>query len=680
MKNAVFNPSDWVAASVEKVPAALSPTFGASPNLPAILALVGAVEAFAVDITPTYSEWLSIAFALVSELGEDGRSIFHRLSRFNPNYEARETDRQYSACLHDGSRQITIASLFHIAHLHGVQWRQAGGSGFAGGSPATGFAGIPPAQRYPGIPPTVIASEAQQSTPSPLCASPFAKGVAAGRGIPDPLPTFPHPQSSKLQFEETEDLRMSNRVKSHFLTTSETTNLSNRVKTDTFSQSVRHHLPDILKRIVADSVSDVDADLLILGSLTVFSACLPNVYGVYDRREVFSNLFLYVTARASAGKGRLSLCRHLAAPLHRELREQYRKSMEKFKRDQLQYSLNKKNGDAAEPQEPPFLTLFIPANSTATVVYQTLSQNNGVGLLFETEGDTLANAFNSDLGNYSDGFRKAFHHETISYLRKKDREYVEITKPKFSAILSGTPQQVFNLIPSAENGLFSRFIFYVMPTEIVWHDMFDAQETTADELFKEIGQDFYQFHKLLSAQPIRFTLTADQRQRFNTFFSDTQEEYAAMYGDDIIASVRRLGLILFRFAMILTVLRQMDDGAFPLPSGNEEGSRPENVLTCADADFATALAMVKVLLQHSATVFQSLPRHDFYKPRGHRSTNDRRQAYLAALPASFDRAAYLQAAASLDISEKTAERYISELCKAGLLSHPTKDNYQKQAL
>ena len=189
----------------------------------------------------------------------------------------------------------------------------------------------------------------------------------------------------------------------------------------TFSQAVRAQLPGILRRIVADAVSEVDADLLILGSLTVFSACIPNVYGVYDRREVFANLFLYVTASASSGKGRLSLCRHLAAPLHRELREQYRKSMEKYKQEQVQYVVNRKNGDMEEPKEPPFLTLFIPANSTATVVYQTLSQNDGVGLLFETEGDTLANAFNSDLGNYSDGFRKAFHHEAISYLRPSYR-------------------------------------------------------------------------------------------------------------------------------------------------------------------------------------------------------------------------------------------------------------------
>lgn len=620
MKKPAFNPDDWNSAPVEKVPAALSPSVAPSSNLSSILAVVGDVEASGIDITPTYSEWLAIAFALVAELGEDGRAIFHRLSHFNPEYDYNETDRQYSKCLKDGSREITIASLFHIAQAHGVDIGHK------------------------------------------------------------PMPT---PASSRIQVEEVEEdeeLRKAKPLKSTLLNSSNSLNQSTSAPIGTFSQSIRNQLPDILKRIVADAVSEVDADLLILGSLTVFSACLPNVYGVYDRREVFSNLFLYVTAQASAGKGRLSLCRHLAAPLHRELREQYRKSMEKYKQDQVQYVLNKKNGDAKEPEEPPFLTLFIPANSTATVVYQTLNQNNGVGLLFETEGDTLANAFNSDLGNYSDGFRKAFHHETISYLRKKDREYVEIQKPKFSAILSGTPEQVFNLIPSAENGLFSRFIFYVMPTEIVWHDMFDDSDgPTADELFEEIGRDFYSFHKLLTAQTVRFTLQPEQKQRFNAFFSQTQQEYAAIFGNDIIASVRRLGLILFRFAMILTVLRQMDDGTFPPPSGSDDGQRPEAVLTCADADFATALAMVKVLLQHTVTVFQALPRRAerrFRQDRRQR-TESHMQTFLAALPDSFDRPTYLKTAADLGINEKTAERYITDLCRSGQLDHPASGQYRK---
>lgn len=583
MKKAVFNPDEWNAAVVS------------SAKHTDVEALVCAVEATGIDITAAYSDWLAIGFALVSELGEEGRSLFHRLSRFYPGYDVAEADRQYTVCLRDGSREISIATLFHIAKTHGI----------------------------------VI------------------------------------PVSSRNRCEEVEEDEEN-----------EETGRSKPVKTDTFSQTVGGQLPDILKRIVADAVSPVDADLLILGSLTVFSACLPNVYGVYDRREVFSNLFLYVTASASAGKGRLSLCRHLAAPLHRELREQYRKSMERYKQEQLQYVMNKKKGEASEPEEPPFLTLFIPANSTATVVYQTLSQNNGVGLLFETEGDTLANAFNSDLGNYSDGFRKAFHHETISYLRKKDREYVEITKPKFSAILSGTPEQVFNLIPSAENGLFSRFIFYVMPTEIVWHDMFDASEgPTADELFKEIGRDFYQFHKLLGAQPIRFTLQQEQQRRFNAFFSKTQAEYAALFGNDIIASVRRLGLILFRFAMILTVLRQMDEGAFP--SALDDGK--EALLVCTDADFDTALAMVKVLLQHTVRVFQALPRRTerrFRQDRRQR-TESYMQTFLAALPDAFSRSGYLQTAADMGINEKTAERYIAELCRSGLLEHPASGQYVK---
>ena len=649
MKNEVFNPADWNSAPVEKVPAALSPSVAPSSNPPSkgvvadrginpsILAVVDAVEASGIDITPTYSEWLAIGFALVAELGEDGRAIFHRLSRFNPEYDYNEADRQYSHCLSDGSREITIASLFHIAQTHGVCWD-----------------------------------------------FPLSKGVAAGRGIPVSRLEVPCPVSSSQnqveEVEEDEEVRKPVPSKNTSLIGSNALSQSNSVSVGTFSQSIREQLPDILKRIVADAVSDVDADLLILGSLTVFSACLPNVYGVYDRREVFSNLFLYVTASASAGKGRLSLCRHLVAPLHRELREQYRKSMEKYKQEQLQYVLDKKKGEGKEPEEPPFLTLFIPANSTATVVYQTLNQNNGVGLLFETEGDTLANAFNSDLGNYSDGFRKAFHHETISYLRKKDREYVEILKPKFSAILSGTPEQVFNLIPSAENGLFSRFIFYVMPTEIVWHDMFDDSDgPTADELFKEIGRDFYQFHKLLAAQTIRFTLTTDQQHQFNAFFSQTQAEYAALFGNDIIASVRRLGLILFRFAMILTVLRQMDAGTFPLPSGNEAGQRPETVLFCADADFATALAMVKVLLQHTVTVFQALPRRAerrFRQDRRQR-TESHMQTFLAALPESFDRPTYLKTASDIGINEKTAERYITDLCRSGQLDHPASGQYAK---
>ena len=578
------------------------------------------IELSGTDITADYSDWCNIGFALAHEFGADGECFFHRISAFYPKYDQKTAHNQYVSCLRhkvpSGKAPITIATLFHIAKSHGI------------------------------------------SLPCPP-----SKGVAEGRGI--------HSRSLSFGGEGRGEEAFSAR-KSSAESAESAENSSEPLPT--FSQSIRNNLPIIMQRIVENSVSDVDADILILGSLTVFSACIPKVYGMYDGREVFANLFLFVTARASAGKGRLSLCRHLAAPMHKALRDRYEDMFEDYQTKQAAYVVNRKNTLDTPPKEPPFLTLFVPANSTSTVVYQILAQNDGVGLLFETEGDTLANAFKSDLGNYSDGFRKAFHHEVISYLRKKDHEFVELVKPKFSAVLSGTPQQILNLIPDAENGLFSRFIFYVMPTEIVWHDMFASSDgISADEKFERIGRDFCASLKKLPNGPIQFTLSRAQRVQFNDFFSASQSRYAQMFGEEIVASVRRLGLIMFRFAMILTVLRQLEEAP-------AKRRKSEKNLVCSDIDYDSALAMIQVLLQHSSAVFQTLPRKADRAAalKGRRQLSDAvRQKFLAALPDTFDRPTYLKTAASLNIIERTAERYISDLCKSGQLAHPANGQYQK---
>ena len=597
-------------------------------------ALIVLIERSGIDITADYGDWCNIGFALALEFGAAGEAFFHRISAFYPNYDPKTASKQYLSCLrHEvptGKAPITIATLFHIAKSHGI------------------------------------------SLPCPP-----SKGVPEGRGILPPLRGgAAQRRGSNSQLTTLNNSKLSTLNSQLPIAESAESAENSAEPLPTFSQSIRNDLPSIMQRIVADSTSDVDADILVLGSLTVFSACIPNVFGVYDRRQVFANLFLFVTARASAGKGRLSLCRHLAMPLHQALRDKYQKLMKEYEAAQVAYAVNRKNTLEVPPQEPPFLTLFVPANSTATVVYQTLSQNDDVGLLFETEGDTLANAFNSDLGNYSDGFRKAFHHESISYLRKKDHEFVEIVQPKFSAVLSGTPQQIFNLIPDAENGLFSRFVFYVMPTQLVWHDMFACSGTIADEQFKQIGRDFCTLLKKLPDGPIQFTLSPAQGVQFNDFFRDTQSRYAAIFGEEIVATVRRLGLIMFRIAMILTVLRHIEE----VPTKRKKSLKK---MVCTDVDYDTALAMIQVLLQHSAAVFQTLPRRTDHAAalKGRRQLSDAvRQKFLAALPDTFDRPTYIQVAASLNIIERTAERYVSDLCKSGHLTHPANGQYQKVPL
>ena len=430
-----------------------------------------------------------------------------------------------------------------------------------------------------------------------------------------------------------------------------------------FPKEIFETLPGLLHAITSNADSPEDADLLLLGSLTVFSACMPNVYGVYGQHEVFPNLFLFVTAKASAGKGRLSLCRRLVEPIHQMMRQQCKAEQEEYKLKLTQYNASSDKAHEEKPEEPPLRTLIIPANNSATGLFQLLKENNEKGLIFETEGDTLAQTFKSEHGNYSDGFRKAFHHETISYNRRKDREFVELASPQLSALLSGTPKQVSSLIPNAENGLFSRFMFYFMNLRPIWKDVFAGDdEQPLEHKFDVYGKEFLDFNLFLRQQPVRFrfAFSSSQQKAFNAYFEQTQLQYLELCGDDYVGSIRRLGLIAFRLAMIMTALRIIDTGEI------------SSVLVCNDSDFNTVMEIVKVLVLHAAYIFEQLPKDTATQ----QPLNHKRQL-LDALPAEFDRQTYLAVAKNLNIPDKTAEKQISRFVDAGLLKRPSHGKYCK---
>lgn len=434
----------------------------------------------------------------------------------------------------------------------------------------------------------------------------------------------------------------------------------------TFPDSLFSELPDFLKRVVQIATSNEERDILLLGSLVAISACLPKLSGIYDGKRVYSNLFLFITAPASAGKGRLVHCRQLVNPVHKEFREQAKLHKQHYELEITEYNLNKGKVDGIEkPAKPPEKMLFIPANNSSTGAYQLLGDSDGKGLIFETEGDTLAHAFKSDYGNYSDGFRKAFHHETISYYRRTDREYVDIESPCLSTVLSGTPKQIAALIPNAENGLFSRFIFYYMNVRPVWKNVFASQTSNGlDDYFDELGAEFFSLYRSLKdGQEVQFFLTADQQDQFNAFFGQVQEKYMSIQGIDYMATIRRLGLIAYRFCMLFSALRIMETG--------EIASK----MICEERDFQASLAMVKVLVKHSSKVFAELP-EDVQKP----SRLNRKEKFLHNLPKLFNRQKYLEVATALNIPHKTAEGYITDFCKSGLIHREAQDTYINTSL
>jgi hypothetical protein len=416
-----------------------------------------------------------------------------------------------------------------------------------------------------------------------------------------------------------------------------------------------------LQQVVKPSSSNEERDILLLGALTAFSACFPKLFGVYDQRKVFSNLYLFVTAPASAGKGRLNQIKNLVNPVHKEKREQSKTLKQQHQVEMATYNMNKGKSETMEkPSKPPERMLFIPANNSVTGVYQLISDNEGRGLIFETEGDTLAQAFKSDYGNYSDGFRKAFHHETISYYRRTDREYVDIERPCLSTVLSGTPKQIQALVPSAENGLFSRFMFYYMNIKPTWKNVFQTDTTNGlDEYYDQLGKEFFGLYKTLKNNPdIEVRLTTEQQQKFNVFFEKLQTKYLNLQPDDYIATVRRLGLIAFRIIMLFSVFRIMEDGDV------------NQVRYCEDIDFENTLEMISVLVKHSSKVFNDLPIEQKEVKRA-----NRKERFLEALPYQFSRQDYLNIADKNKIPHKTAEGYITKFVDAGLIHREAHNNY-----
>ena len=552
--------------------------------------LTETIEARKVDITGGYQQWLEIGFSLKEALGEDGRSYFHRISRFYPSYSEEEADKQYDKCMRSKGEGIGPGTLFYFAKLSGVM---INGSFRDDKEP-----------------------EKESQTPP--------KG-----------------------FEGYEGLR--------------------ERRMPTFSQELRGKLPKVLDEIARNANSDEDADLLILGSIVTLSACLPHLSGVYGDRPVFPNLFLFVTAPASAGKGRLTLCRRLVQPIQKQLQFLYDEDMAKYKKAKADYERRKKRDPTAlAPEEPKRRTLIIPANSSSTMVYQILSENDGCGLMFETEGDTLANVFASDYGNYSDGFRKAFHHEPISHTRRKDREFVELLQPKLSTVLSGTPRQIASLIPDTENGLFSRFIFYYVDFRLEWLNAFPQHKDgdNLDDTFDRIGERILRLYQNLQMNAgIRFTFTTSQKKDFNDYYRKAQLDCYHLFGDDIIASIRRLGLITYRMAMVLSVLRMADELEFP------------PMLYCHDEDFLAAMTISRVLIHHTVRVYKELSNRELYRPAAERS--DRQRQLLDALADEFGTAEAIETAGKLGISQKSVERYLKEWRQSERIERVSHGRYRK---
>ena len=430
----------------------------------------------------------------------------------------------------------------------------------------------------------------------------------------------------------------------------------------TFSDKfLKGDLPVLLQNIYNLGGSADYLDMMLIGSLAMISGILPNYVGRYHRRHYWANFFVFVVASAASMKGDLPFLLKLVEPVEAALRKANAQAMAEYEQKKAEYDAQKYQKGTKplpEPKEPVEKTLFVAANSSATAMYETLAENQETGsIMFDTEGDTLAQVCqNKEWGDWSVGWRKAFQHETIAYRRRSPKERVNVPKPRLSMLISGTADQVSNVVPTADNGTFSRIVFLELLQELKWADVFVEGEQTPEEIYEQIGMVFYERVYLpLSKRKTQllFKFQSHQCKEFNAFFEDLQAEQHSLLGDDIVATVRRLGLITFRMAMTLSAIRLTE---------TDSDITTMETLVCDDRDFRIAMEMSNVLISHATSVYTNLLNH----PQKHYTAPAEgmklaEKMIMEKLNKRFTRKEYLKAAAECGVCEKSADRYLGQL-------------------
>lgn len=577
-----------------------------------------------IDITAGYNRWRNIAFGISLEMGEEGRSFFHDISRFNADYNHKECDKLYDDCIkrlnsnsnHSG---ISIASFFGYAKEAGVNITMG------------------------------VANSTKNAISTNIANDANLANSANDANTEDPIPL------------------------------------------PTFSDKVATNLPPIFKDITTLGKTPTEKDMLLLASITILSGAFPEVFAIYDDMRVYSNLFTFIVANAASGKGRTSACLKLVSLIEQEIREVNKQEVDDYQQQlaDLRAMGNKKSAAMPMPKEPPYRSMWIPANCSSTAIYQALHDNHDQGITFETEADSLANTLKSDYGNFSDGLRKGFHHEDITYRRRKENEHVEIHNPKWTVYLTGTPGQVNNLIPSSENGLFSRFLFMKVDIPAKWHNVFSKAKRTIDEEMEAIGKRVFRIHQHLVASKnmkpktgqsysndILFELTDAQGEQFNKYFDSLVEEYKNMLGRDFVASIYRLGLSTFRIAMVLSIAR-LEETLSESPTTSISENATTSII-CRDEDLDNAITIADTLMQHAAKIFATLmPSKEEDGTLGIK-LSPKSERLFENLPDKFNRQTVLSIGKKLGIPQRTAEKYVGEYVnKHGLCKRTGNGEYEK---
>ena len=384
-----------------------------------------------------------------------------------------------------------------------------------------------------------------------------------------------------------------------------------------------NNLPELMKNVLSLANTPAEKDMLLLSSLVACGSVLPNLYFRYGiaGKRYYSNLQLFIVGTAACGKGIANLALELVKPIHEKM------------------------------------PLIIPGDATYPAFYQTLARQKGRGYIHESEGSVITDIWRTSTANYNTALRKAAEHEAIS--RSRCREASVIEHPQVSMVLTGTFSQYHALVPSIENGYFSRLLTRIVDEHQAFSSRYVQSPEQSDEVIRAAAERLYHLYEsLLFMHPREFTLTAEQKARLGKHLETAYPTLIRMLGEDFHSVVLRMAVHIERIAMILSALR--------IQSTDRSADRVQTELLCAEEDYQTAEMIGNKLILHMAQAYQ-LVKGTVKEEQPKVKPLDQKQILLSLLPEEFESKMLLDEAKAQGVPRRTVFRWNDEWQEHGVI-------------
>ena len=384
------------------------------------------------------------------------------------------------------------------------------------------------------------------------------------------------------------------------------------------------NLPESIQNMLSLAKTEVEKDMLLMATLAAASACVPNLYFRYGPtgKKYYANLQCFILASSASGKG----IANQALEMMRVVDEQY--------------------------------PMLIAGDSTLAAWYKALEEQGGIGYMHESEGSVITDIWRNAAANYNTALRKAAEHEAISRNRVKGAS--EIACPRLSMLLTGTFSQYKVLVPSVENGYFSRLLTLVERGSHPFEKSYVTAKSENSAIPKIVGRELSRIYSRLVEEGEReWSLTDSQKERLGEKLETEYRTLIDMLGENFHSTVIRMAVQIERIALILSAMRG-------------------NLVECSDFDYQTAELIGSKMLMHMAMAYRMI-KGDEQETMPEVKGLDQRKVVFDGLKQRYQLNDLIKEAKSQGVSRSSAIRWNNQWIEKGMVRKENHGEYRKVA-